>query len=76
MKKEKLISFYCSHKGEVIGAAIGLVVAIMILILGFFKFLFIVICMSLGYYIGKVITGDKDYLKKLFDKIFPPGTIR
>ncbi|MDP4180693.1 MAG: DUF2273 domain-containing protein [Bacillota bacterium] len=76
MDKDKIYSFYNSHKGGVNGALIGLLIAIAILIIGLIKFIFIVICMAVGYYIGKVISVDKDYIKKLIDKIFPPGTIR
>jgi uncharacterized membrane protein len=76
MDMDKIYSFYKSHKGEVNGAIIGLLIAISILIIGLLKFIFIVICMAVGYYIGKVISVDKDYLRKLLDKIFPPGTIR
>lgn len=76
MNTDKIYSFYKSHKGEVNGAIIGFLIAISVLIIGLLKFIFIVICMAVGYYIGKVISVDKDYLRKLLDKIFPPGTIR
>ncbi|HEY9061311.1 MAG TPA: DUF2273 domain-containing protein [Pseudobacteroides sp.] len=76
MNKDTIYSFYKSHKGEVNGAIIGLLIAISVLMIGLLKFIFIVICMAVGYYIGKVISVDKDYLRKLLDKIFPPGTIR
>ncbi len=76
MDKELLKSFYKSHRGGVNGAVVGLFIAVLILLVGFFKVLFIVMCMALGYYIGKVVTKEKDYIKKLFDRILPPGTYR
>ncbi|KNY26770.1 DUF2273 domain-containing protein [Pseudobacteroides cellulosolvens] len=76
MNMDKIYSFYKSHKGEVNGAIIGFLIAVSILIIGVLKFIFIVICMAVGYYIGKVLSVDKDYLRKFLDKIFPPGTLR
>lgn len=76
LNKQKLLEFYLLHKGEVIGAAIGFLIASTILIIGFFKTLFIVICVLFGFYIGKMLYHDKDYLKNLLDRILPPGTYR
>ncbi len=76
MDKEKLLEFYNSHRGGINGALIGLVVASVILLIGFFKALFIALCVGVGYYIGKRISEDKDYLKNLLDRVLPPGTYR
>ncbi len=76
MDKQKLYEVYKQHKGEIIGAAIGLTIAIIVLLLGIIKALFIVICVVFGYYIGKKLFQDKDYIKNLLDRILPPGTYR
>lgn len=76
MDKEKIVSFYNSHRGELNGAATGLVVALMVLIVGVFKTLFIAMCVGIGYYIGKRMSNDKDYIKNLLDRVLPPGTYR
>jgi len=76
LDKEKLYGFYLRHRGEITGTATGLIAAIMILSLGFFKSLFIAVLVFLGYYIGKRVANDKDYLKNLLDRILPPGTYR
>lgn len=76
MDKDTILSFYKAHRGGVNGAIIGFIVAVFILLIGFFQVFFIVICMSIGYYIGKIVSSDKDYIKKLFDRILPPGTYR
>lgn len=73
---ENLIQFYNSHKGGVNGAAAGLIVAVLILILGLIKMLFIAICIGVGYYIGKRLYEDENYIKNLLDRILPPGTYR
>lgn len=69
MNKEKLLEFYENHKGEVIGSGVGLVIALSVLAMGLLKLLFIVLCVCLGYYLGKNMFRDKDYLKNLMDKI-------
>lgn len=76
MDKQKLYEVYKQHKGELIGAAIGLAIAVTVLLLGVLKALFIVVCVVFGYYIGKRLSQDKDYIKNLLDRILPPGTYR
>lgn len=76
MDKKEIIEFYRSHYGEINGALIGLVIAICVLVIGFFQTLFIAICVLLGYYIGKKISKDKNYFKNLLDRFLPPGTYR
>ena len=76
MNLEKLLILYEAHHGGIIGAAIGFLLAVLILILGFFKVLFIAIFAGVGYYIGKRIHEDKDYIKNLLDRVLPPGTYR
>lgn len=76
MIKEKFLKFYDSHRGGVNGAIAGFGIAVTILILGIFRTLFIALCMGVGYYIGKKIYEDKDYIKNLLDRVLPPGTYR
>jgi uncharacterized membrane protein len=76
MNLEKILMYYEDHKGAIIGAGTGFLMAILILILGFFKVLFIAIFAGVGYYIGKQIHEDRDYIKNLLDRVLPPGTYR
>jgi Small integral membrane protein len=76
MNFEKAIEFYNAHRGGLIGALIGFFVAIAFLLFGFFKVLFIALLAGVGYYIGKRIHDDKDYIKNLLDRVLPPGTYR
>lgn len=74
--KENITQFYNSHKGGINGALAGLLIAVSILIFGFLRILFIAICVGVGYYAGKKISEEKDYIKNLLDRILPPGTYR
>lgn len=70
------LEYYKTHSGRVKGALIGLIIAIGILTLGFLKTIFIAICVFLGYYIGKQYEMDKNFWRKILNKIFPPGRFR
>lgn len=76
MVLEKLLEFYNLHRGGILGAFIGFVVAVTILLFGFFTMLFIAVFAGVGYFIGKRIHDDKDYIKNLLDRVLPPGTYR
>lgn len=76
MNREKLLKFYETHRGGINGGMAGFVIAVIILVIGLFKTLFIALCVGIGYYLGKKIYEDKDYLRNLLDRILPPGTYR
>ena len=76
MIKDYIITFYKENAGAVLGSTVGLLTSVSILTIGLFKTLFIVIFVLMGYYIGKRMSYDKDYIKKFLDKILPPGTYR
>ncbi len=57
------------HRGKTIGITLGLIASILFVSFGFWKTIFIAICIGLGYLLGKSIDDDKDmdlWLKKLF----------
>ncbi|NJD03552.1 MAG: DUF2273 domain-containing protein [Ruminiclostridium sp.] len=76
MDLEKILEVFTAHRGGIIGAVTGLLIAVAILLLGFFKVLFIAILAGVGYYIGKRIHEDRDYIKNMLDRVLPPGTYR
>ncbi len=71
MIKEKVLKIFQSlgdKKGRTIGAIIGFIIGIFILIIGFFRTLFIVICTWLGYYLGK-ISDDRENFNDILKKV-------
>lgn len=76
MDKGKFLEFYYSHRGGINGSLIGFAIAVFILKVGFFSTLFIALFVGIGYYVGKKLSADRDYIKKLLDKVLPPGTYR
>ena len=41
------------HMGKVIGVGLALIISLLVVYLGFWKTVFIVLCVTLGYFIGK-----------------------
>ncbi len=67
---ERFLNFiWGEHRGKTIGILIGLLAAILFLSYGFLKTLFIIVCIILGYAIGKRIDEDKNFeqwIRKIF----------
>ncbi|HHX18995.1 MAG TPA: DUF2273 domain-containing protein [Clostridiaceae bacterium] len=59
-----------------IGFLVGLAIALLWVLFGFWRLLFILALSTVGYYIGVRYFRDRDAIKKLIDKIFPPGMFR
>ena len=65
----ELMEIVRANKGKVFGGIIGFIIAILVLTIGFFKTLFIVLCTSLGIFLGSE-DNRKVRLRQLIDKIF------
>lgn len=59
-----------------IGGAVGFLLAVLLVVFGFLRTLFIVIITLAGYLIGVKLFSDKERLKNFLDKIIPPGRFR
>ncbi|SHF01757.1 MULTISPECIES: DUF2273 domain-containing protein [Caloramator] len=70
MNREAFIKFLVENKGKILGVAIGLAFSILVLLIGFFKTVFIVFCVLLGYYIGNKIDNKENILETI-EKIIP-----
>ncbi len=73
---ESVIAYYKLHKGRVIGALIGITVALTVIWFGILGALFIALCAFVGYYIGKKMESDKNFWRKILDRLLPPGRYR
>lgn len=65
MWKKELLEFYKCNKGKVNGVIIGLLFAILVISIGFFKTLFLAICVFIGYYIGKKSDNNESIIEIL-----------
>ncbi len=69
-KENRFVTFVKEHKKIIIGISFGFVVGVLILTIGFFRTLFLAICIGIGAFFGT----DNKLKKKLFvilDRILP-----
>ncbi|WP_425448596.1 DUF2273 domain-containing protein [Dethiothermospora halolimnae] len=75
MFREKIMEIFGNNYGKFIGGLVGFIIGISVLIIGFFKVLFICICIILGGYFGSKI-DSRESLVELLDKILPPSKFK
>ncbi len=75
MFTEKIKKLLENNYGKVIGSVTGFIIALLFLVIGFFKTIFLLIFIISGYYIGSKI-DNRESLIELLDKILPPGKFR
>ena len=72
MWNEILNDLWRVYRGRLLGSVFGLFIGAMFLILGFLQTIFLLICISSGYFIGNKIDKKEDLLEWL-DRLLPPG---
>ncbi len=72
MWNEILNDLWRVYRGRLLGSVFGLFIGAMFLILGFLQTLFLLICISAGFFIGNKIDKKEDLLEWL-DRLLPPG---
>lgn len=63
MDKDKLMDFFITNQGKIIGALIGFLAGLLLLTLGLFKTLVLSICIAVGYYLGKKVDNKEDIIQ-------------
>jgi len=72
MFSEILQNLWENYRGSLVGSLFGLTIGAMFLILGFFQTIFLLICITAGYLLGKRIDNKED-LMDVLDRLLPPG---
>ncbi len=72
MWNEILNDLWSVYRGRLLGSVFGLFIGAMFLILGFLQTIFLLICISAGFFIGNKIDKKEDLLEWL-DRLLPPG---
>ncbi|MBP2642269.1 MAG: hypothetical protein H6Q67_156 [Firmicutes bacterium] len=60
------------HSGKILGVLTGLILGVLIICFGFFRTLFVLVCVIAGYVVGKRI-DEKEDIMDILDKLLPPG---
>ncbi len=61
-----------NYRGRLLCSLVGLFIGVMVLWLGFFQALFLMICITGGFFIGNKLDKKEDLLEWL-DRLLPPG---
>ncbi|MDD2496654.1 MAG: DUF2273 domain-containing protein [Desulfitobacteriaceae bacterium] len=64
-----LSDLWTYHKGKTVGVIIGLLFGLMVVVFGFFQAFFIMLCMVIGYIIGRRIDDNINF-KDVMDRVF------
>ena len=72
MWNEILNDLWRVYRGRLLGSVFGLFIGAMFLFLGFLQTIFLLICISAGFFIGNKIDKKEDLLEWL-DRLLPPG---
>ncbi len=72
MWNEILNDLWRVYRGRLLGSVFGLFIGAMFLILGFLQTIFLLICISAGFFIGNKIDKKEDLLEWL-DRLLAPG---
>lgn len=72
MNPKLLLEIWQHHSGKITGVTLGIIFAILIIVFGIFHTLFVILCATAGYVIGKRI-DEKEDIMEILDKLLPPG---
>jgi len=65
MDKQLFMEWLTLHRGKIIGAATGLALGVSVILFGFFKTLFVAVCVVLGYLAGKQLDDRVDLKERI-----------
>ncbi|MEW6447027.1 MAG: DUF2273 domain-containing protein [Bacillota bacterium] len=57
------------HRGKIVGVVLGLVFGWFAIVYGFWKALFVGVCVAIGYFVGKRVDERLDF-GRFWDKLF------
>ncbi len=60
------------HSGKILGVSLGFILGVLIISFGFFRTLFVMLCVIAGFVVGKRI-DEKEDIMDILDKLLPPG---
>ena len=69
---EILVDIWNNYRGRLLCSLLGLGIGVTFFWLGFFKTIFLIICLSSGFFLGNKI-DKKDDLIEWLDRLLPPG---
>ena len=74
MTRQVFRQFVTEHWGKIIGGLAGLIIGLVFIIFGFWRSLFIFLCVGLGIYLGMILDRNES-LRGLLQRIWPDGDL-
>jgi len=72
----RILDMLKDRNAGLIGGSAAFLLAILFVMFGFVKTLFIIFLTLIGYFVGVRLFSDKEKLKNFMDKLIPPGRFR
>ncbi len=72
----KLFDMIKDRNAGLVGGGVAFLLALLLVIFGFLKTLFIIFMTLVGYFLGVKLFSDKEKMKDFMDKLIPPGRFR
>jgi uncharacterized membrane protein len=72
----KYLEMLKDKNAGIVGGLTAFVLAVLLVLFGLLKTLFIIIVTLSGYFLGVKLFSDKERLKEFMDKLLPPGRFR
>lgn len=69
---EGIYALWAAHKGKIVGGVCGFILAVLMLVIGFWKTMLILLLVSLGATIGSQV-DDREQLLRWLDRILKRG---
>lgn len=69
MIKDDIKNFIKTHPARVGGSTLGFIIGLLFLVVGFFKTIFLLFCIFVGYYFGRRLDNDEDFFEVLSELI-------
>lgn len=69
---DRLTEFLLNYKGRLLGALVGLITGLIVVIYDWISGFYFLFCLGTGYYVGKLVDGKHSF-RQILEKILPPG---
>jgi len=76
VKKPPLDSWeraFSQNRGRILGSLVGLGFALLVMNVGLLWTLFLALCVTVGYFVGRRLDEGKEDLMDVLDRLLPPG---
>lgn len=71
--RETMTDIWVNHRGKFLGSLFGLLFSLSVMAIGLLWTLFWILCVLIGYQVGKKMDEEKENLVDVLERYLPPG---